>query len=214
LPDRGLLSEASGKIEAIEKSPAGGYDITVSGVKMYSPSESLLIKNGDSVNVGQKLTDGYYRPQDIMKLKGKDEAQEYMINELRSAFKDSGVRGDRRVYESIVNQQTSLARIIESDDSELLVGDVTKTSRIEEAIKSGSKIKYENLVRPIDRLPLDDTSESNIFQSLNFRELQRGVKRNVAFGDKTEVEDTTNPIASYVMGNFGRTKSGDKSKFY
>lgn len=214
LPDRGLISEENGRVEKIEKSPAGGYDITINGKTFYSHSEDLMVKNGDQVTIGQPLSKGYYRPQDMIATVGKEKTQEYMIEELRKAFKDSGVQGDRRVYESIVNRQTSMAKITESDDEDFLVGDVTKVSRIEDAISKGSKIKYKNLVRPIDRLPLDDTNESNIFQSLNFRELQRAIKKNVALGEKTEVEDTTNPIGSYVMGNFGKTRSGEKSKFY
>lgn len=214
LPGMAILSEKDGKVEEVKKSPAGGLDITVSGETFYSPSPDASVQKGQSIKKGERLTDGYLRPQDVLRIKGKEEAQKYMIDELKKAFEDSGISADRRVYESIVNTQTSLGKVIESDHPDFLVGDVTKVNKLEGANKQGFKIKYEPIIKSVDRMPTEDTHESNLFQDMNFRELSKNIKKNVAFGNKTHFQNTINPIAAYVMGNFGKDDHGNRTKFY
>ena len=108
----------------------------------------------------------------------------------------------------------SFAKVIKSEHPDILVGDITKQTVLEKAKKDGHKIKYENLVRSVDRLPGADTRESNLFQKLNFRELQKHIKGDVSQGNKIHFQNTLNPIASYIMGNFGKDDNGNPVQFY
>jgi DNA-directed RNA polymerase subunit beta' len=214
LPGMAIMTDIDGKVEKIERSPAGGLDITVAGKTFYSPSPDQLVKPGQEVKKGDQISEGYLRPQDILELKGRREAQDYMVEGLRTAFEDSGISSDRRPFESIVTSQTSFGKVTESDHPDLIVGDVTKINLIEKFKQEGYKIKYQPLIRPIDRIPTDDTYSGNLFQKMNFRELQKNIKTDIASGKKIKVVNTTDPIASYIMGNFGKDDNGNPTTFY
>ena len=214
LPGHAILAETSGKIQKAQRSPAGGYDITINGKEHYSPSPEFLHKVGDTVKKGQQLTGGYLRPQDVMRLNGREKAQKYMMGELRSTLKSVGTNVPLRTTETIVANQTALGRVISSDHPEYMVGDVTKIKHLEKAKKQGSKIEYEPMVRGVERAPTDDTVHSNLFQDMNFRELKKNIKRSISQGHQIHYQNTVNPIASYLMGNFGKDEFGNSTKLY
>jgi len=215
LPDRGIMSELDGKITKMSASPAGGYDIFVGDKHHYSPSPAPIVKRGESVKKGQILSDGYLKPQDILRLNGKGAAQKYMVDELKHTMETLGVRANNtRAFETVVNNQTNRGKITKSNHPDFLVGDITKTKHLEEAKRDGFKLEYDPLVRSIERAPLDDTVESNLFQDMNFREIEKSMKKNVAFGQKIHFQNTIYPIASYIMGNFGRDERGNKVELF
>lgn len=215
IPEHASLAEFDGIVQEAKRDPSGGSLIKfTNGQEILSPSPELLVKNGQAIKKGDQLTDGTIRPQDLARLRGVQEAREYMEQEAKSAYEDMGAGGNPRMYESIVAEQTSYAKVTESDHPNILEGDVLKITQLDEENKKGAKIKYEPLVVAIDRIPLLDTPDSNLLQDMNFRELGRKIKKNFGFGNKIHFENTVSPIASYVMGNFGRDSQGNPTDLY
>lgn len=106
--DSGLL-KLKGKMAATEK-------ITV------LPGVELMVKDGETVKAGQQITAGAIDPKAIEEAAGILRAQEYVINEVQQVFNEQGVALSDVHFEIIVRQMARLGRVMESGDSDYLVG--------------------------------------------------------------------------------------------
>ena len=62
-----------------------------------SKENPLTVKEGDRVTSGQRLSDGPIKPQELVALQGIEEAQAYLVDEIK---KETGV--NRRTAEVVV----------------------------------------------------------------------------------------------------------------
>ncbi len=95
--------------------------------------KALTVLDGDLVKAGSRLTNGSLNLHDLMRLKGVEETQRYIINEIQSMFAQQGVTLADQHLEIIVRQMFSRVQIEESGDSLFVTGDiVSKASVVEE----------------------------------------------------------------------------------
>lgn len=93
-------AEEDGKVERIEKAPAGGWNIYINGKAHYVPSNrQISVKVGDEVEAGDVLTDGIPSPRIITQYKGIGEGRRYFVKLFREALAQSGHPGHRRNIE-------------------------------------------------------------------------------------------------------------------
>lgn len=93
----------------------------------------LTIADGDTVEAGDRLTNGSINLHDLMRLKGVQATQRYIINEILRIYAAQGERVDAKHLEVIVRQMFSRVQIEEPGDSQFVTGDiVSKASVVEE----------------------------------------------------------------------------------
>ena len=88
------------------------------------PNFYTSIKVGQNIKTGQPLTDGSINLQELLDLAGIDKLQEYIIKEISDIYFSNGIEVDEKHIEVIIKQMSNRVQIIESGDSEYLVGDV------------------------------------------------------------------------------------------
>src|SRR5207249_9284683 len=71
----------------------------------------LYVQEGSQVRAGDRLTEGPINPHDILKIKGIEEVQEYLVNEIQEVYRLQGVRIDDKHIEVIVRQMLQKVRI-------------------------------------------------------------------------------------------------------
>ncbi|ANC75442.1 DNA-directed RNA polymerase subunit beta' [Fictibacillus halophilus] len=77
---------------------------------------------GDKVTAGQVLTEGSIDPKELIKVRGAEGVQEYLLREVQKVYRMQGVEiGDKHV-EVMVRQMLRKVRIIDSGDSQVLPG--------------------------------------------------------------------------------------------
>jgi DNA-directed RNA polymerase subunit beta' len=81
------------------------------------------VYKGDRVFAGQSLTEGPVVPQDILRVQGDKELQEYLLNEVQEVYRLQGVRINDKHIELIISQMLKKVRIDDAGDSALLVGE-------------------------------------------------------------------------------------------
>ncbi len=93
----------------------------------------LMVVDGDEVEAGDRLTNGSINLHDLMRLKGIEATQRYIINEILRIYAAQGERVDAKHLEIIVRQMFSRVQIEEPGDSQFVTGDiVSKASVVEE----------------------------------------------------------------------------------
>ena len=83
----------------------------------------LYVQEGSSVRAGERLTEGPINPHDILKIKGIEEVQEYLVNEIQEVYRLQGVRIDDKHIEVIVRQMLQKVRIEDPGNTTFLEGE-------------------------------------------------------------------------------------------
>ena len=95
--------------------------------------KQLTVKDGDDVEVGDRLTSGSVNLHQLMRLKGVEATQRYMINEVLRIYAAQGEAVAGKHLEIIVRQMFSRVQVEESGDSPFVTGDIiSKAAVVEE----------------------------------------------------------------------------------
>jgi DNA-directed RNA polymerase subunit beta' len=96
----------------------------------------VYVQAGSVVRAGDRLTEGPINPHDILKIKGIEEVQEYLVNEIQEVYRLQGVRIDDKHIEVIVRQMLQKVRIDDPGNTTFLEGEhVDRLVVLEENIK-------------------------------------------------------------------------------
>jgi DNA-directed RNA polymerase subunit beta' len=96
-------------------------------------SSSCMVKDGDTVVAGQRLTNGSINLHELMRLQGVESTQRYIMNEILRIFAGQGQNIADKHLEIIVRQMFSRVQIEEAGDSEFVTGDVVSKLAVVEA---------------------------------------------------------------------------------
>ncbi|OGO52430.1 MAG: DNA-directed RNA polymerase subunit beta' [Chloroflexi bacterium RBG_16_70_13] len=91
----------------------------------------LLVGDGDTVDVGQQLTEGSVNPHEKLKIEGIQALQHHLVEEVQQVYRSQGVTIHDKHIELIVRQMLRKVQIIEPGDTEFLPGDLVDRRRFE-----------------------------------------------------------------------------------
>ncbi len=128
-----------GSREIIIASPDGSYE------KSYSVpyGKHILVQEGDEIPVGEKITDGPVDPHDILKIKGTNAVQEYLVNEIQDVYRLQGVKINDKHIEVIVRQMLQKLKVVSSGDTRFIEEDYVDRVEFNE---ENEKIKQQALI--------------------------------------------------------------------
>jgi len=135
----------------------------------------LLVKNNDTVEAGQKITEGFIDPKDYFEAKGLTETQRMIIDELQKVYIDQGISINDKHLEIIVREMGRSAKVIHPGDSDHLIGDIANKHLIElknKMLKAQNKelITYKPLLTGITTASI---KTSGVLSALSFQEQVR-----------------------------------------
>ena len=200
------LAEVDGKVGGIEKDPAGGWQIQVTGTGLakqhYVPAtRSLSVKLGDSVKSGDALSSGPRNPKEILRRTNMPTVQKYLTDEIWDAYKSEGpVR--RRNVETFVRAMTNLSEVVDpGDHTSLLQGDKIATSEIDaynrERGPKSKRVVVKPILKGIDMLP--NELQTDWIARLQGRGLKSTIMDAAAEGWKSSLHGT-HPIPGMAYG--------------
>lgn len=83
----------------------------------------LIVKDGQDITAGERLTDGPLDPKELMEIKGPRETQVYLVEEVQKVYRDQGVSIHDKHIELIVRQMTRRVGVQEPGDTSFLPGE-------------------------------------------------------------------------------------------
>ncbi len=95
--------------------------------------QRIRISDGDKLEPGDILTEGFAYPQDILAIKGPIAVQNYLISEVQKVYRLQGVDICDKHIEVIVLQMLRKVRVDHSGDTSLIVGAVYDKSELRSA---------------------------------------------------------------------------------
>ena len=90
----------------------------------------LAVHEGDRVRAGQKLCEGSVDPHDILRVKGSEEVQRHLVNEIQAVYRLQGVAIADKHIECIVRQMMRKVKVKKEGDSNLLLDEEISKARL------------------------------------------------------------------------------------
>lgn len=199
-----LIAPIAGKAEVSKKAiiitPA-----KQSVVKYEIPGfKQVVVKDGDAVVAGQRLTNGSINLHELIELQGVEATQRYIMNEILRIFASQGQDIASKHLEIIVRQMFSRVQIEEAGDSEFVTGDIVSKLAVVEAnealvAEKKNPAKYNQLLLGITKASL---STDSFLSAASFQDTTRvliaaatsgkvdhlyGLKENVILGRRIPV---------------------------
>ena len=92
----------------------------------------LRVNDGDKVQAGDQLTDGPVNPHDILRIRGLQALQEYMVEEIQSVYRSQGVDINDKHVETIARQMLRRVKVEEPGNTEFLPGELVDKFNFED----------------------------------------------------------------------------------
>lgn len=95
----------------------------------------LKVQDGEKIERGQVMTEGSIDPKELLKVKGTNAVQEYLLREVQKVYRMQGVEiGDKHV-EVMVRQMLKKVRVMDAGETVLLPGTLLELHQFTEANK-------------------------------------------------------------------------------
>lgn len=167
-------------------------------------STQLTVRPGDQVKAGDRLTIGSLNLHDLMRLKGTEATQRYIINDVLRIYAAQGQDVADKHLEIIVRQMFSRVQVEDPGDSAFVTGDIVSKASVVEAnaelaAEGKSLIGYTQLLLGITKVSIwsdswlsaasfQDTTRVLIAAATSGRaDRLHGLKENVIIGRKIPV---------------------------
>jgi len=159
----------------------------------------INVQEGDWVKAGEPLMDGPLNPHDILSVRGIEELQRYLVNEIQEVYRLQGVNINDKHIEVIVRQMLRWVRVKDVGDTEFLLEDMVDRFRFQDEnervdSEDGKPASMEPLLLGITKASL---STESFISAASFQETTRvlteaaisgkvdylrGLKENVIMG--------------------------------
>ncbi len=170
----------------------------------------LVVSKGDRVEAGDRLTIGSLNLHDLMRLKGTEATQRYIINEVLRIYAAQGQDVADKHLEIIVRQMFSRVLVEDPGDSTFVMGDIVSKASVVEAnvglVAEGKEpVQYTQQLLGITKVSIwsdswlsaasfQDTTRVLISAATSGRaDKLNGLKENVIIGRKI-------PVGTGVVG--------------
>ncbi|MCF8242211.1 MAG: DNA-directed RNA polymerase subunit beta' [Melioribacteraceae bacterium] len=127
------------------------FDGSIQKVYNVPYGKHILVQENDEIPAGEKITDGPIDPHDILKIKGTNAVQEYLVNEIQDVYRLQGVKINDKHIEIIVRQMLQKLKVVLSGDTNFIEEDLV------------NRIKFNNENDEVKTMVyVDDPGQSKI----------------------------------------------------
>ncbi|MDR3297764.1 MAG: DNA-directed RNA polymerase subunit beta' [Candidatus Nomurabacteria bacterium] len=187
-------------------------------VKIEIPSDyALTVKSGESVLIGDRISEGSLNLQDLMKYKGIPATERYIVNDILAIYAAQGHEISAKHLEIIVRQMFSRVMIEEPGDSPFVAGDIMSRAVVLDAnrrleAEGKEQATFVQMLLGISKVAIysdsflsaasfQDTTRVLINSAIQGRvDHLKGLKENVIIGRKIPVGTGVEPLAVYAEG--------------
>jgi DNA-directed RNA polymerase subunit beta' len=221
-PTSDLVARVAGRVELTDGKVTIVWQEQEEQVYQVPPTAYVLVKSGDKVIAGQELTAGQINPHDLLRIRGKEAVEKYIIEEVQKVYRSQGVSINEKHIEIIIRQMLRRVRVDHSGDTELLPGEPVDRLIFDELnrkvlAEGGEPARATPLLLGITRISL---STESFLAAASFQETTRilteaaingmvdtlqGLKENVIIGHLIPARADLIPTETTALMNLGRT---------
>ena len=212
-----LLARVSGTVRLVD----GGIEIDAFETEVrdhqVDATDQRLVRTGDTVLAGQKLTSGVKDPHDILRIEGMEATQGYLVEQVQTVYRNQGVSINDKHIETIISQMMRWVRVDNIGDTELLPNQLIDRARFQSVnerviAEGGEPATSKPEIRGVTRASLNTDS---FLAKASFQETARvlteaamsgevdylrGLKENVIIGRLIPARLDVSPEGRSLLG--------------
>ena len=195
--DPAAMAEISGRVELRSDKRKGKMTIIIrseSGMEKehHVPRDRHLnVHTGDFTEAGDALTDGPLVPHDILRIKGEEALQRYLITEIQNVYRSQNVNINDKHIEIICSQMMRKVEIESVGDSGFLPGEVVD--------KFVFRKENETLAGSLKIVDLGDVTEFELGQIVSKKELTNANDKMEGIGGKGATGKKPRPATAKTL---------------
>ena len=192
--DAGMLAEVNGTV-SFGKDTKGKQRLIITDAEgnvretLISKDKHVTVHDGQMVERGESIVDGTPHPEDILRLRGREEFARHIIDEVQDVYRLQGVRINDKHIEVIVRQMLRRVKVTSVGDSRLVVGEAIERSEAlaeNERLLAENKapIEYEYVLQGITKASI---SSDSFISAASFQETTRVLTEAAIMGKRDEL---------------------------
>jgi DNA-directed RNA polymerase subunit beta' len=122
--DATITTQHAGRIRIEDRKVIVSYDIKENEEYDIPSTARLLVKDGDTVEAGQPLTEGSLNPHTILRIKGRDACMMYLMTEIQKVYRAQGQNINDKHFEVITRKMLGRVQVVRPGDSPYLPNDL------------------------------------------------------------------------------------------
>jgi DNA-directed RNA polymerase subunit beta' len=119
-----ITAQHNGRVRVEGRKVYVSYELRESEDYDIPSTSRLLVKDEQQVEAGEQLTEGSINPHTILKIKGREAAQMYMLTEIQKVYRAQGQNINDKHFEVIIRKLMGKVQIMRPGDSKFLPMDV------------------------------------------------------------------------------------------
>ncbi len=175
--DPAVVSEIEGRVKFGARKKGSreiiieSLDGTVQKIYAVPYGKHILVQEGDEIPAGEKITDGPIDPHDILKIKGTNAVQEYLVNEIQDVYRLQGVKINDKHIEVIVRQMLQKLQVINAGDTNFIEEDLVDRNKL---LEENERVKQMVVVTDIGQ---SKNKVGQLISKTKFREFNADLTR-------------------------------------
>jgi DNA-directed RNA polymerase subunit beta' len=158
-----IKAQNSGRVRIEKGKVIVSYEVKESEEYDIPTTSRLIVQDGDKIEAGQPLTEGSLNPHTILRIKGRDACQQYLLSEIQKVYRTQGQNINDKHFEVIIHKMLGKVQIIRPGDSNYLPQDLVNRLEIrrvnEELVAEGKKpARYIEILLGITKAALETES--------------------------------------------------------
>jgi DNA-directed RNA polymerase subunit beta' len=121
-PIEQVVSNIGGRVEIDGDVISIVWDDVEAREHLILASSYMLVKDGDTVMAGDPLISGPLNPHDILHIRGKDDLQNYLVDQVQQVYQSQGVAIHDKHIEIILRQMLRRVQVESTGDSDFIPG--------------------------------------------------------------------------------------------
>jgi DNA-directed RNA polymerase subunit beta' len=158
-----IKAQHAGRVRLEDGDVIVSYEVRESEEYDIPTTSRLIVQDGEKVDAGQPLTEGSLNPHTILRIKGRDACQQYLLKEIQQVYRTQGQDINDKHFEVIIHKMLGKVQIIRPGDSPYLPQDLVNRLEIrrvnEELVAEGKKpARYAEILLGITKAALETDS--------------------------------------------------------
>lgn len=132
-PGAAVLSNFSGTIHKVEKTPDNGTRVHIGNNSHYlTPRQTFLGKLNQDVKIGDKLSDGLTNPAELISLtEDMTRGRNHLANELQGLYEENGIKAHPKLFETIVKGVLNFGEVTDPGTHDYNIGDIVRWNQVQ-----------------------------------------------------------------------------------
>jgi DNA-directed RNA polymerase subunit beta' len=129
--DATITAQHAGRVRVEKRQVIVSYEQKESEDYDIPSTSRLIVKDGDTIEAGQQLTEGSLNPHTILRIKGRDDCQKYLLTEIQLVYRAQGQNINDKHFEVIIRKMMGKVQVTRPGDTPYLPMDLVDRLEIQ-----------------------------------------------------------------------------------